>query len=119
MLIVIGSVYWSSTPAVVSPENLARLIGESNAPALLDVRTSYEYDQGHLPGAIHSSVFTLFSEHGDLAISQQEPILVYCNVGIRSRVGAFILNVSGYESVYLLEGEIDRWRDEGYPLIIK
>ena len=94
-----------------------QFIGDGEAPAILDVRTTAEYNAGHLPGAIHASVFSLFSEHENLAISQQEPLIIYCRSGLRARVGALILRLAGYESVYLLEGHLRQWRAGGYPLI--
>ena len=92
-------------------------IGNGEAPAILDVRTRPEFDAGHLPNAIHASVFTLYSEHDNLAISQQETLILYCGSGLRARVGAFILRLAGYESVYILQGQLKQWKRGGYPVI--
>lgn len=117
-VIVTVPLYWPNSTPKVTPEALMEFIGDGEAPAILDVRTRPEYDAGHLPNAIHASVFTLFSEHYNLAISQQETIILYCGSGIRARVGALILRLAGYESVYLLDGHLRRWKEEGYPIIV-
>ena len=109
--------YWPSSTQTVSSESLLKFIGDGEAPAILDVRTRTEFDAGHLPGAIQASVFSLFSEHDNLAISQQEPLILYCRSGIRARIGALILKVAGYDSIYLLDGHINKWKKDGYPLI--
>ena len=116
-VIVTVPMYWPSSTPKVTPEALIEFIGDGEAPAILDVRTKPEYDAGHLPNAIHASVFSLFFEHYDLAISQQEPLIIYCRSGLRARAGALILRLSGYDSVYLLEGQLKQWKDVGYPLI--
>ncbi len=77
----------------MTSEALMKFIGDGEAPAILDVRTKPEYDAGHLPNAIHASVFSLFFEHYTLAISQQEPLIIYCRSGIRARVAAIILRM--------------------------
>ena len=117
-VIVIVPLYWPSLTPKVSSESLMKFIGDGEAPAILDVRTKFEYDAGHLPNAINASVFSLFSEHDNLAISQQEPLIIYCGSGLRARIGALILRLTGYESVYLLEGQLRNWKAEGYPLVL-
>ena len=116
-VIVTVPLYWPNSTPKVTSEALMKFIGEGEAPAILDVRTKSEYDAGHLPNAIHASVFSLFYEHYNLAISQQEPLIIYCGSGIRARVGALILRMSGYESVYLLDGQLKQWTKGGYPLV--
>ncbi len=116
-VIVTASLYWPSSTPKVSPTTLMQFIGDGEAPAILDVRTQAEYEAGHLPGAIHASVFSLFSEHENLAISQEETLILYCRSGLRARVGALILRAAGYDSVYLLDGHLRQWRSGGFPLI--
>ncbi len=110
--------YWPGSIPKANPEALMAFIGEGDPPAILDVRTKTEFERGHIPKAIHASVFSLMSEHDDLAISQQEPLIVYCGSGLRARVGALILKMSGYEIVYLLEGNLKNWKSEGFPIIV-
>ncbi|MFK7848356.1 MAG: rhodanese-like domain-containing protein [Rhodothermales bacterium] len=116
-VIVTVPLYWPSSTPEVTPDALMGYIGNGEAPAILDVRTRPEFDGGHLPNAIHASVFTLYSEHDNLAISQQETLVLYCGSGLRARVGALILRLAGYESVYILEGQLNRWKKGGYPVI--
>lgn len=116
-VIVTVPLYWPSLTPKVSADALMDFIGDGEAPAILDVRTKAEYDSGYLPNAIHASVFSLYTEHKNLAISQQETLVLYCGSGLRARVGALILRMAGYTSVYMLEGQLNGWKRGGYPVI--
>ena len=116
-IIVTVPLYWPTLTPKVSADALMDFIGDGEAPAILDVRTKAEYDTGHLPYAIHASVFSLYSEHKNLAISEQETLVLYCGSGLRARVGALILRMAGYEQVYMLEGQLNGWKRGGYPVI--
>ena len=118
VVILLVPLYWPGSIPKADPDALMGSIGGGEPPAILDVRTQSEYQRGHLPRAIHVSVFSLLAEHDELAISQQEPLIVYCGSGLRARVGALLLKLSGYEAVYLLEGNLRNWRSEGYPVIV-
>jgi len=118
IVIILVPLYWLGSIPKANPDAVMNFIGDGEAPAILDVRTKSEFDRGHLPSAINASVFSLVSEHDELAISQQEPLIVYCGSGLRARIGAMILKLSGYEAVYLLEGNLRSWKSGGYPIIV-
>ena len=118
VVIMLVPLYWPGSIPKADPDALMGSIGSGEPPAILDVRTLNEYERGHLPRAIHASVFSLISEHDELAISQQQPLIVYCGSGLRARVGALILKLSGYQNVYLLEGNLRNWRSAGFPVIV-
>ena len=79
---------------------------------LLDVRTQAEYDQGHLPNALHIPLDELRGRLEEL--DRTRPLYVHCQSGLRSYVACRILsqhrfdctNVSGGYRLYaLLNGE--------------
>ncbi len=117
-VIVTVPMYWPGVAPEVAPDALMNFIGDGEAPAILDVRTLSEFEAGHIPFAINASVFSLFSEHENLAISQQETLILYCKSGIRAQLAVLIMWVAGYESVYILDGHLEQWKNEGYPLIL-
>lgn len=88
---------------------------QRSQPLLLDARQPEEYAVSHLQGAQQIdpkvpdlSILT--------AISQDQPIVVYCSVGYRSARVADQLQQAGFTQVYNLEGSIFQWANEGYPV---
>lgn len=74
---------------------------------LLDVRQPGEYQAGHLPGARLIPVKELPERQAEL--DPDQPVLVYCAVGGRSRAAAQYLNGQGFKEVYNLAGGIKAW----------
>lgn len=68
---------------------------------LLDVRSASEHQQGHLPGSLHIPVDELRARLGELSL--QQPLVVYCQVGLRGYTALRILQQRGY-SVRNLSG---------------
>ena len=104
-----------------SPLSPAEYVGQRKnallAPVILDVRTASEFRQGHIPGAVNISVFTLPFRLGRIPItSKDEPLVVYCAHGPRAGLAGFILRVAGFKNVRHLEGDMKGWRAEGLPV---
>lgn len=84
--------------------------------ALVDVREIDEWNQAHIPGAIHIPK-DLLSEHIEVKIPErQRPIYLHCLGGVRSLYAADTLINMGYEQVFSIDGGIAAWADAGYPL---
>jgi NADPH-dependent 2,4-dienoyl-CoA reductase/sulfur reductase-like enzyme/rhodanese-related sulfurtransferase len=64
---------------------------------LLDVRTSQEYTDGHIPGAVNIPVDDLRSRIVELPRDRQ--IYAYCQVGQRGYLATRILRQSGFQAV--------------------
>lgn len=86
------------------------------APLILDVRTPPEYRSGHIPGAKLIPLQDLEKRIHELQSHRQEPILVYCRSGNRSRLAASILRHFGFKQVYHLNRGIIEWNRFGYPI---
>jgi rhodanese-related sulfurtransferase/rubrerythrin len=80
--------------------------GDFDEYVLLDVRGDWEYENGHLPGAIHIPVSRLAGRTGELDPSR--PVLVYCHSGRRSYSAAGILSRKGFDA-RSIEGGIAAW----------
>jgi rhodanese-related sulfurtransferase len=63
-------------PTAIGREEVQRLV-ESGAQ-LVEVLPRAEYDEEHLPGAIHLPLKTLTSETAGLALDRSRPVIVYC-----------------------------------------
>ncbi|MCW2977977.1 MAG: Molybdopterin biosynthesis protein MoeB, partial [Actinomycetia bacterium] len=85
------------------------------APLFVDVRESEEWDEGHVPGAVHLTRSHLESRIEGAAPDRAQPILVYCAGGSRSAFAAKSLQELGYENVVSLAGGYTDWKRNGFP----
>lgn len=83
-----------------------KLMKESEL-TVLDVREENEYNISHLPGAIRYQDDLLDG------LSPDQPILVYCTVGLRSNDLAKKLSDQGFRKVYEIKGGILSWANKG------
>jgi sulfur-carrier protein adenylyltransferase/sulfurtransferase len=91
------------------------LLAAAEPPLLLDIREQDEWDEGHLPGAIHIPRGNLESRIERAAPDRTRSIVVYCAAGNRSVFGAKTLEELGYENVVSLAGGYTDWKRNGFP----
>jgi phage shock protein E len=82
---------------------------------IADVRDKDEWDEGHIPGAIHMSRGTI-----ELDIEEQVPdpnamIICHCGGGGRSALAAESLQKMGYKNVRSMAGGFKAWKAAGLP----
>jgi molybdopterin/thiamine biosynthesis adenylyltransferase/rhodanese-related sulfurtransferase len=85
------------------------------APLFVDVRESDEWDEGHVPGAVHLTRSHLESRIEGAAPDRTQAIVVYCAGGSRSAFAAKSLQELGYENVVSLAGGYTDWKRNGFP----
>ena len=72
---------------------------------ILDVREQYEFDAGHIKGAVPLPSTGINEETAAAVIpSKDSVVLVYCQTGIRSLFAAATLAELGYTNVYEFGG---------------
>jgi sulfur-carrier protein adenylyltransferase/sulfurtransferase len=101
--------------AEIGPRQARDLNGSA---VLLDVREQDEWDEGHIPGAIHVPRGNLESRVERLVPDHGQPIVVYCAAGNRSAFAAKTLEELGYEDVSSLAGGFTDWKRNGYPVVL-
>jgi len=89
---------------------------ESGEPVVVDVREQEEWDEGHIPGAVHVPRGHLESRIERLAPDAARPVVVYCSQGNRSAFAAKTLVELGYEDVVSLAGGFTDWKRNGFPV---
>jgi sulfur-carrier protein adenylyltransferase/sulfurtransferase len=89
---------------------------ESGEPVIVDVREQDEWDEGHIPGAVHVPRGHLESRIERLAPDTARPVVVYCSAGNRSAFAAKTLTEFGYEDVVSLAGGFTDWKRNGFPV---
>src|SRR5918911_4046450 len=105
----------------VDPREVHDAIASSNGngrvPLVIDVREQHEFEESHLPGAIHVPRGHLESRIEGRAGDKSQPIILYCQSGQRSALAAHTLQqLLGYEDVASMNGGITLWKDRGYDV---
>ena len=81
--------------------------------ALIDVRESSEWDQGHVPGATHVSKSYLEQQIEAAVPDRTTPVVLYCAGGVRSLFAAQTLAGMGYTDVASMSGGFQAWKSNG------
>jgi hydroxyacylglutathione hydrolase len=81
---------------------------------LIDVRQKSEWDEGHIPGAIHFEGGRVAWE--DLPFPQDRPLAIQCSSGNRSISVSSVLRRRGYRNVIQVEGGIKKWEKNGFEI---
>src|SRR4051812_39346882 len=99
----------------VDPGQVHELLG--NGVAIVDVRESEEWDQGHLPGAKHVPRGHLEARIEGAAPDRDQRVILYCASGNRSALAAKTLRDElGYQNVESMTGGYTLWKDRGYEV---
>lgn len=90
---------------------------QSKKIQLLDVRTSDEFNQGHIAGAFQADWNNpeQFKERV-ASLDKRQPLYVYCLAGSRSSAAQKWLVKEGFKTVFNLQGGINAWNLDDLPL---
>jgi molybdopterin/thiamine biosynthesis adenylyltransferase/rhodanese-related sulfurtransferase len=100
----------------VEPAEVAPRVADGTGPLIIDVRETAEWDQGHLPGAVHIPRGFLESRISGTAPDLGQEILVSCASGQRSLLSAKTLADMGFTNVTNLAGGFARWKQNNHPV---
>ena len=100
----------------ISVQALKQQLDRDESTCLIDVREPHEWDEAHIPGAIHLQKDTIEHHIHEIAPNRSQPIFLQCRSGQRSRFAALLLAELGYENVINVEGGILDWISSGYPV---
>ena len=101
----------TGTYQMISQQEAAELLRTKSGYVLLDVRTTDEFAQGHIPGAVCIPNETITDRPPAQLPDFSRMILVYCRSGRRSKEAASKLAGMGYTHVLEFGGIID-WQGE-------
>lgn len=82
---------------------------------VVDVREPFEWDAGHVAGALHIPLTELPTRLASDLPDRSAPLLLYCRSGARSERAAQFLAANGYEDVTNLKALISGWAARGGP----
>lgn len=100
----------------LGPDAFEKGIGKADIQ-VLDVRTSGEYQGGHIKNAMLAD-WNDRQQFNDRIqyVDKNKPVYVYCLVGSRSAAAAGWMRQNGFKNVLELQGGINAWKRADKPL---
>ena len=100
----------------INAVELKKMLDNKNGakPLVLDVRESWEFRGGHVPGAKWIPMGQIVQRIDEL--DSGAPIAVICETGNRSMTVAAFFDKKGFKTVYNVSEGTLGWRMEGYAL---
>jgi hydroxyacylglutathione hydrolase len=99
----------------MQPEELVKRMALGQVPAVVDVRTGFEFRNGHISGAIHAPIWKILLRLAALPSDRHAELVVLCELGPRAGIAKVLLGLLGYRNVSLLDGHMAGWRRSGLP----
>jgi rhodanese-related sulfurtransferase len=99
----------------ISPTDAATKSKSSDA-VIVDVREKDEWDEEHIPDAVHMSRGMLELEVEDKFPDRNMTIICHCGGGGRSALAAESLQKMGYKNVRSMAGGFKAWKTAGLPI---
>src|ERR671911_657414 len=101
----------------VDPKDVHELQQNGNGAVIVDVREQHEFEQSHVPGAVHVPRGHLESRIEGAVGDRAKRVILYCASGSRSALAAHTMQeLLGYEDVASMRGGITLWKDRGYDV---
>jgi len=98
----------------ISPTDAASKAKGSDA-VIVDVREKDEWDEEHIPDAVHMSRGMVELEVEDKFSDRNMTIICHCGGGGRSALAAESLQKMGYKNVRSMAGGFRAWKAAGLP----
>jgi hydroxyacylglutathione hydrolase len=86
---------------------MSELTPRAGDATVVDVRSSAEWSEGHIPGAVNIPLAQLTSRLSELR--GRQPIVTYCQTGARSAVAASVLRAAGIVGVSNADGGFEEF----------
>ncbi len=93
----------------------AEQLAASPHPLVVDVRSSREWNEGHVEGALNLPLSQLSDRLQELPSDQ--PLIVYCASGYRSTIATSLIRREGRDEVLNLVGGLGAWDSARLPTV--
>ena len=96
----------------ISPKQASVMYAEQKA-VIIDVREDSEWNEQHIPGAIHIPLAQLSGRLPELKQYKDSAVITQCRTGGRSAQALDVLKSAGFTQVYNMDGGIKAWDNAG------
>lgn len=100
----------------ISGPELLKMIQQGDPVTIIDVRSSSEYQAGHVPGAIHLPFWKAYFKASSLAAPHNQTLVVYCAHGPRAVISKGAFKLAGFEDIRYLDGHMTEWYKARLPV---
>jgi rhodanese-related sulfurtransferase len=98
----------------ISPQDAAAKL-KSGEAAIVDVRETDEWNEEHIPGAMHVSRGTIELDMEEKLPDTNAMIICHCGGGGRGALATESLQKMGYKNVRNMAGGFKAWKAAGLP----
>ena len=106
----------STETHIKQTELLSQLQEEQAHPIIVDVRSTSEYNAGHIPHAQHIPFWQSFTTDALDNTEKQDEVILYCEHGPRAGIAKFAYFMAGFKKIRYVEGHMTTWRKAGLPM---
>ena len=108
----------SGVPTIIAADAFNLIQQNTSNPnfVILDVRTSDEFNTGHIAGAIDIDYYAADFQATVGKLDRNKQYLVYCSTGVRGAAATQILLSLGFKQVQNMVGGVTAWIKAGYPV---
>ena len=99
----------------ISPQDAAAKLNSGEA-VIVDVRDRDEWDEGHIPGAMHMSRGTIELDIEGKVPDPNAMIICHCGGGGRGALATESLQKMGYKNVRNMSGGFKAWKAASLPM---
>lgn len=100
----------------LTPTEAVLLMNRANV-LILDVRDDAEFTNGHITGAKHIPLANLEGRLKEIQKYKYKPIIVNCEVGMRSAKACAVLRKLEFTQLHNLQGGLNAWSQTKLPLV--
>jgi len=112
VFLLIASPFAVAETDVISPKEAATM-RVTNKAVIVDVREKDDWNEYQIHGAIHIPLSQLKKRLPELEPYKNRPVITQCQAGMRSAQAQLLLKAAGFSKVYLMNGGIQAWHEQG------
>ncbi|GAW87124.1 conserved hypothetical protein [Bathymodiolus platifrons methanotrophic gill symbiont] len=106
----------TSSETHIKQTELLALLDSEKTPIIIDVRSSREFNSGHIPHAQHIPFWQSFTSDALENNAKQDDLIIYCEHGPRAGVTKLAYSMAGFKNIRYLQGHMTSWRKAGLPM---
>ena len=103
-----------STIKNIRPREVQEMLHSQDSITIIDVRTATEFNNGHIPQARLIPLQVITRRMSE--IPRDQPVILTCASGNRSRVAGEQLAAEGFQNLYNMQGGLFAWQRAGLAI---